>query len=215
MFISFEGPEGCGKTSQLAELSKFLSRQGRPVLTIREPGGTPIGDQIRDILLDMENKEMCSRTETLLFQASRAQLVEQVILPHLKSGGVVLSDRYADSTLAYQGYGRQLDLNQLKSLIAFATGGLKPDLTLLLDVSVEVGLQRRARGGGWNRLDDQALAFYQRVRQGYLQMAQEEPQRWVRIDASQSRYEVQKAIRKIVLERLQVVSTTQAIRPAP
>jgi len=209
MFISFEGSEGSGKTWQVAELTSFLQERGDPVLLIREPGGTLIGDQIRAILLDMKNKEMSARAETLLFQASRAQLVEQVILPHLENGGVVVADRYADSTLAYQGYGRQLNLEQVKALVGFATGGLKPDLSLLLDVDVEVGLRRRAGGGGWNRLDDLSLAFYQRVRQGYLQMAEEDPQRWVKIDAGQAIEKVQQDIQKVVLERISRVRSLQ------
>ncbi|MBN2549782.1 MAG: dTMP kinase [Anaerolineales bacterium] len=202
VFITFEGSEGCGKTRQVAELDKYLQQQGYPVLVIREPGGTTIGDQIRGILLDFKNAEMCFRTETLLFQASRAQLVDQVILPYLHEGGVILGDRYADSTLAYQGYGRQLDLEQVKSLVAFATGGLKPDLTMLLDVDVEVGLQRRAGGGGWNRLDNQALAFYKRVRQGYLNLAQADPERWAIIDAGQPLEQVQAAIQQVVMHKL-------------
>jgi dTMP kinase len=199
LFITFEGPEGSGKTSQMAVLAAYLCQQGYPVLATREPGGTPIGDQVRDILSDMDNKAMQPRTELLLFQASRAQLVEQVILPHLREGGIVLCDRYGDSTLAYQGYGhQQFDLDQVRALIAFATGGLKPDLTLLLDVDVEVGLRRRARDGEWNRLDDYELAFHKRVRQGYLQMAQAEPQRWVIVDAAKPPDQVQAAIRRIV-----------------
>jgi dTMP kinase len=188
LFITFEGPEGSGKTSQMADLAAYLCQQGYPVLSTREPGGTPIGDQIREVLSDLGNDAMQPRTELLLFQASRAQLVEQVIIPHLKQGGIVLCDRYADSTLAYQGYGhQQFELDQVRALIAFATGGLKPDLTLLLDVDVEIGLRRRLHGGEWNRLDAYELAFHQRVRQGYLQMAQEEPPD-----------QVQAAIRRIV-----------------
>jgi dTMP kinase len=203
MFITFEGPEGSGKTCQLADLAKFLRLEGYPVLATREPGGTSIGDQIRAVLLsDLENTEMHPRTEILLFQASRSQLIEQIILPHIYDGCVVLCDRYADSTLAYQGYGHQLDLEQLRALIEFATGGLKPDLTLLLDVDVEVGLRRRATGGEWNRLDAYDLEFHQRVRQGYFQLVQDEPQRWVIIDAGQPPEKVQEAIRQVVLERL-------------
>lgn len=202
IFITFEGSEGCGKTRQVAELDSYLRQLGYPVMVIREPGGTAIGDQIRSILLDFKNAEMCFRAETLLFQASRAQLVDQVILPHLHKGGVILGDRYADSTLAYQGYGRQLNLEQVRNLVAFATGGLKPDLTLLLDVDVEVGLRRRAGGGGWNRLDDLALAFYERVRQGYLELARADSQRWAIIDAGQPLAQVQAAIQQAVLKRL-------------
>jgi dTMP kinase len=204
MFITLEGPEGSGKTSQLALLVDFLRQQGYTVLATREPGGTQIGDQIRAVLSDMGNQEMRPRTELLLFQASRSQLVEQVIRPHLQEGGIVLCDRYADSTLAYQGYGHQtFPLEQVQAIISFATGGLKPDLTLLLDVDVKDGLQRRAQGGDWNRLDAYQLEFHQRVRQGYLQMAQAEPQRWVMIDASRSMEAVQAEIREVVLAALE------------
>jgi dTMP kinase len=202
LFITLEGSEGSGKTSQIGPLAEYLRQTGYSVLATREPGGTIIGDQIRAILADLKNTAMQPRTEILLFQASRTQLVEEVIRPHLKSGGVVLSDRYADSTLAYQGYGYCLDLAQLKNIITFATGGLKPDLTLLLDLDVEEGLRRRASGGQWNRLDSFEPAFYQRVRQGYLQMTREEPERWVIIDAALPPEMVQAAIRKVVVERL-------------
>ncbi len=205
MFITFEGPEGSGKTTQAAMLAEFLSRKGYAVLATREPGGTPIGDQIRAILSNLENVDMQPRTEILLFQASRAQLVEQVIRPHLSRGGIVVCDRYADSTLAYQGYGHQVDLEQLKIIVQFATAGLKPDLTLLLDLDVELGLQRRARGGGWNRLDAYDLDFHRRVRQGYHQLAQAEPQRWVIIDADQPAESVQRAVRQAVLSRLEAM----------
>ncbi len=200
MFITMEGPDGSGKTSQQVLLADFLRKNGYPILATREPGGTPIGDQIRKILSDLKNQEMNPRTELLLFQASRAQHVEQVIWPHLQKGGVVLCDRYADSTLAYQGYGHQtFPLDQVRAIIDFATGGLKPDLTLLLDIDVEAGLQRRVQGGDWNRLDAYQLEFHQRVRQGYLQMVHAEPQRWVVIDASRTVDEVQEDIRKVVL----------------
>jgi len=203
MFITLEGPDGSGKTSQLALLVDFLRQQGYTVLATREPGGTQIGDQIRAVLSDLSNQEMRPRTELLLFQASRAQLVEQVVRPHLQEGGIVLCDRYADSTLAYQGYGHQtFPLDQVQSIIHFATGGLKPDLTLLLDVDVKAGLQRRAQDGDWNRLDAYQLEFHQRVRQGYLQMAQAEPRRWVVIDASRSMDEVQTELREVVLRSL-------------
>ncbi len=202
MFITFEGSEGSGKTSQLAQLVAFLQQSGYTVLTPREPGGTAIGEQVRSVLFDLQNTSMLPSTEVLLFQASRAQLVGEVIRPYLASGGVVLCDRYADSTLAYQGYGRQLDLVQLRALIDFATGGLKPDLTLLLDVAVEVGLQRRSQDGNRNRLDILDVDFYQRVRQGYLELARLEPQRWVVINAGQSSEVVQASIRRVVLQRL-------------
>ncbi len=202
VFITLEGPEGSGKTYQIAALSDCLRQQGYDVLQTREPGGTAIGDQVRAILGNLENTAMRPRTEILLFQASRAQLVEEVLRPHLESGGVVVCDRYADSTLAYQGYGHGFDLEQLRSLIDFATGGLKPDLTLLLDVDVREGLRRKTRGGEWNRLDAYAVEFHERVRRGYLEMARQDPQRWVKVDAAQPPEQVQAVLREIVLSRL-------------
>ncbi len=204
MFITLEGPEGSGKTSQLPKLAEYIYQRGFDILTTREPGGTSISEQIRTVLHNLENKEMNPRTEILLFQASRAQLVEQVIRPHLDKGGVVLSDRYSDSTLAYQGYGHQIDIESLKVLVTFATGGLKPDLTILLDVDVETGLRRKELKGEWNRLDAYDLDFHQRVRRGYFNLVQAEPERWVVIDASQSPVKVQEEMRRVVSERLNV-----------
>ena len=203
MFITFEGSEGSGKSSQQIQLAEYLIAGGFPVLATREPGGTEIGEQVRVILSDLKNTAMHPRAEILLFQASRAQLVEQVIRPHLEKGGVVLCDRYADLTIAYQGYGYQLvDLAVLRKIVSFATGGLQPDLTLLLDLDVEEGLRRRAHGGEWNRLDAYELAFYQRVRQGYHEMARAEPDRWVIIDAGKPPDQVQAAIRSVIMQRL-------------
>jgi dTMP kinase len=204
MFITLEGPDGSGKTSQLPKLAEYLRESGFEVLTTREPGGTSISEQIRTVLHNLENKEMNPHTEILLYQASRAQLVEQVIRPHLTKGGIVVSDRYADSTLAYQGYGHQIDIESLRMLVSFATGGLKPDLTILLDVDVETGLRRKELKGEWNRLDAYDLNFHQRVRQGYLQLVQAEPVRWVVIDASQSPKQVQNEMRRVVGERLHI-----------
>ncbi|HEX9013122.1 MAG TPA: dTMP kinase, partial [Anaerolineaceae bacterium] len=181
MFITLEGPDGGGKSSQLGPLAEYLRQEGYRVLTTREPGGTTIGDRVRQVLLDPANTGMQPRTEVLLFQASRAQLVEQVIRPHLASGWVVICDRYADSTLAYQGYGQGGDLPVLRALLDYATGGLKPDLTLLLDVDAEVGIHRIAsrqpgyEDGQWNRLDANTLAYHERVRAGYHELAQMEP----------------------------------------
>ena len=145
---------------------------------------------------------MNPRTEILLFQASRAQLVEQVIRPHLQRGGVVLSDRYADSTLAYQGYGHQIEIEPLRVLVSFATGGLKPDLTILLDVDVETGLRRKELKGEWNRLDAYNLDFHQRVRKGYFNLVKAEPERWEVVDASQTPTEVQEELQKVISKRL-------------
>ena len=204
MFITLEGPEGSGKSSQLPALAEFLRSRGYTVLTTREPGGTPIGDQVRQVLTRMENQGMSPRSETLLFCAARAQLVDQVIRPALARGEVVISDRYADSTLAYQGYGHGNDLTVLRQLLHFATGGLWPDLTLLLDVDSAAGLERRRSSGGeWNRLDDYALSFHQRVRQGYLDLARSQAERWVVVDAAQSMDAVQQALRQVILHRLE------------
>lgn len=203
MFITLEGVEGSGKTTQLPLLAEYLQGQGYDVLTSREPGGTPVGDQIRRVLLDLKNTSMLPRTEILLFQASRAQLVEEVIKPHLARGGIILCDRYADSTLAYQGYGYQVvDLELLRQVVHFATSGLKPDLTLFLDVDVEMGLRRRSKDGDLNRLDVYRLEFYQRVRLGYQELIRLEPQRWVVVDASQTLEVVQETMRQVVMERL-------------
>lgn len=183
-FITLEGPEGGGKTLQAARLVDDLKSRGFDALLTREPGGTPISDQIRQVLGNLDNTAMDPRTEFLLFSAARAQHVQQVIQPHLDNGGVVVCDRYFDSSLAYQGFGHQLDLGTLREVTRLATNGLTPNLTLLLDLPVKQGLDRRQRGGDWNRLDAYALEFHQRVRQGYTQLAAEEPDRWVVIDAA-------------------------------
>jgi len=203
MFITLEGPEGSGKSSQIPSLAAFLRERGHAVLTTREPGGTVIGDQVRQVLMRMENTAMNPRTETLLFCAARAQFVEEVVRPHLAAGEIVISDRYADSTLAYQGYGHGNSLETLRALLAFATGGLQPDLTLLLDVDPKIGLSRRKTSGGeWNRLDAYEVAFHCRVRDGYLELARQELQRWRVIDASQPAEVVQSALRQAVLAAL-------------
>ncbi len=186
-------------------LAKYLTGRGYNVLTTREPGGTSIGDQIRRILLDSANTDMQPTSEFLLFSAARAQHVRQVILPHLERGGIVLCDRFADSSLAYQGYGHQLELGVLKIITRFATHNLVPDLTLYLDVPVQVGLGRKAGGSGdsWNRMEQQTLAYHERVRSGYLQMAESEPNRWVVIDATHSIQQVQSQVRESVLACLE------------
>jgi dTMP kinase len=202
MFITFEGPEGSGKTLQIKLLAEFLRSQGKQVLTTREPGGTSIGDQVRSVLTRMDNVAMHPRTEILLFLASRAQLVEELVRPQTRGGWIVLCDRYADSTLAYQGYGHGYDLALLRGLLDFATGGLRPDMTLLLDIDPEVGLARKRGSSEWNRLDAYQLSFHQHVRAGFLELAQAEPDRWVTVDAAQTPDAVQAAIRQVVLERI-------------
>ena len=194
-FITFEGPDGSGKTAQLDILADEFIQAGYPILRTREPGGTPIGDQIRSTLLDLKNTAMIDRAEALLYQAARAQLVDEVIKPHLAKGGVVISDRYADSTLAYQGYGHQNTVSSLEGIINYATGGLIPDLTFLLDLAPEVGLQRRMDAGGVNRLDSYDIEFHKRVRTGYLELVEADPLRWVVIDADRPFAEVQVNLR--------------------
>ena len=202
MFITLEGPEGSGKTSHIPYLVEYLREQGYTVFPTREPGGTSIGEQIREILHSLKNTEMHPRTETLLYQASRAQFVEQVIKPRRAMGEIVLSDRYADSTIAYQGYGHQQDLEQVRALVHYATGGLLPDLTVLLDVNVEIGLKRKQKADEWNRLDAYTVEFHRRVRAGYLEMVRQEPSRWRVVDAGRAWKSVQEELRKVISSRL-------------
>lgn len=204
-FITLEGPDGSGKTTQAHLLVEWLRDRGHDVLLTREPGGTDIGDQIREVLHDSANATMDARTEFLLYSASRAQHVSELIRPSLAAGRVVISDRYADSSLAYQGYGRGLDLETLHTITAFATQGLRPDLTLYFDIAAGEGLQRRLLSGEtWNRMDAEALAFHRRVRAGYLELASEEPHRWKIIDANRPIGEVQRDVRAVVEARLEV-----------
>ena len=203
MFITLEGPEGSGKTSHVPYLVEYLREKGHVVFPTREPGGTSISEQIRGILHDLKNAEMHPRTETLLYQAARAQIVEQVIRPRLEAGEIVISDRYFDSTIAYQGYGHQQNLEEVRTLVKYATGGLVPDLTILLDIDVEAGLKRKTQNGAeWNRLDAYTIEFHRRVRAGYLEMVSREPKRWVVVDASREWNGVQEDLRKVIVEKL-------------
>ncbi len=202
MFITLEGPEGSGKTSHLPPLVDYLRAKGHIVSATREPGGTSIGEQIRAVIHDLKNQEMHPRTETLLYQAARAQIVEQFIKPRLEAGEVVISDRYYDSTIAYQGYGHQQDLEQVRALVKYATGGLVPDLTILLDLDVEVGLGRKKKDNEWNRLDAYTVEFHKRVRTGYLKMVEAEPDRWVVVDAEQPWESVQQDLRMVIEAKL-------------
>jgi dTMP kinase len=210
LFITFEGPEGSGKSTQARLLYERLHARGYPVILAREPGGTRISDLIRRIVLELQYAEMAPTTETLLFSAARAQLVSEVIQPYLNQGGVVLCDRYADSTYAHQGYGLGRDLAELRAVTAIATGGLVPDITIYLNLSAEEGLERKrlkgARGQGskgageqaalpshpsrpttveWNRLDARGLAYHQKVVAGYEALIAQEPDRWRSFDAYQ------------------------------
>ncbi|MBT3338943.1 MAG: dTMP kinase [Anaerolineae bacterium] len=202
MFITLEGPEGSGKTSHIPHLVEFLREQGYTVFPTREPGGSSIGEQIREVLHSLDNTEMHPRTETLLYQAARAQFVEEIIQPRLNAGEIVISDRYADSTLAYQGYGHQQELAHVHALIHYATGGLVPDLTILLDLDVEVGLARKTNADEWNRLDAYDVEFHQRVRAGYLNLVEAEPQRWLVVDAEQEWGKVQENLKRSLVEKL-------------
>lgn len=201
--ITLEGPDGSGKTTQLLHLTCWLTDQGYTVLKTREPGGTQIGERIRVLLHDTVHTEMVAHTEILLYSASRAQLVAEVIRPALEEGTIVLCDRYFDSTYAYQGYGRGLSLDDLQTITEFAVQGLVPDLTVYLDVPPEVGLQRRAQSGeALNRLDRETLAFHTRVRDGYLALVNAEPARWSVIDATRSIDEVQHDIQAVIRQHL-------------
>lgn len=203
MFITLEGPEGSGKTSHIPPLVEYLRDKGYVVFPTREPGGTSIGEQIREVIHDLKNEEMHPRTETLLYQAARAQIVEEVFKPRLAAGEIVISDRYYDSTIAYQGYGHQQDLDQVRALVKYATGGLVPDLTVLLDVDVEEGLKRKKKDNEWNRLDAYTVDFHERVHAGYAEMVKREPNRWVVVDANRKWDEVQEELRIVILGRLQ------------
>lgn len=203
MFVTFEGPEGSGKSSQIALLAPYLQEQGFTIVTTREPGGTPIGDEIRACVHNVANTAMTPIAEMLLYSASRAQHVGELIRPSLASGHIVLCDRFADSTIAYQGYGRGLNLDQLHQVTQIATEGLQPDITFLLDVDVEQGLARRTGGGlEMNRLDLETVQFHQRVREGYHAMAKTDPARWIIVNAERPLSIIQEELRTKIVERL-------------
>ena len=198
-FITFEGGEGCGKSTQIRILAERLRAAGREVLLTREPGGTTLAEKIRSLVREESDDPPNSRAETLLFLASRAQVVENVIRPALAAGTWVLCDRFADSTFAYQGYGRGLDLASLKELNSFATGGLVPDRTVLLEVSPEVSAKRmRAREAATNtdadRMEKAGDGFHSRLKQGFLELAAMEPERFAVIPADGSVEEVEEAV---------------------
>jgi dTMP kinase len=200
LFLTLEGPEGSGKSTQCKLLAEHLTSLGHNVLLTREPGGTEISQQVRQIIMDMKNKSMFPATEFLLFSSARAQLVREKIRPHLNSGGIVICDRYFDSSLAYQGYGHGLPLDSIRAITTFATDNLTPDLTLLLDIDPERGLRRRqSNNEEWNRLDDYELAFHRRVRDGFFELVKAAPARWRVINADKNVEELQKEIREIVM----------------
>ena len=193
LFITFEGPEGAGKSTQIRRLAARLERSGVPHRLTREPGGTVIGDRLRELVLDTRS-QMSPMTEFLIYSASRAQLVREVIRPALARGELVVCDRYVDSSYAYQGYGRGLNLAQLRAVSEAATGGLTPDLTVLLDVEPELGLQRAARVGELDRIEQAGLEFNRRVRPGFLDLAAEEPERFLVLDATRPQSDLAEAI---------------------
>ncbi|MEI8242022.1 MAG: dTMP kinase [bacterium] len=203
MFITFEGPEGSGKTTQIRALAEQLNACGLLTQLTREPGGTPTGEAIRRLLQhDSSDAEMAHRTEVLLFCASRAQIVEQVIRPALEQGTWILCDRFIDSTLAYQGYGRGFALEELRALNRFATGGLVPDLTLLLDIPVAESFRRiAARPAEKDRMERAEQAFHERLREGYLELAQSEPQRFRIVPTARPPEQTRAAIWDAVRER--------------
>lgn len=200
IFISFEGIEGSGKTIQARLLDEFLRKKGYTVVLTEEPGGTQIGLRIRELLLSVEHQEMTSVTELMLYNASRAQLIKEVILPAIKRGAIVITDRFNDSTVAYQGYGRGIDLNLIDSIDRIVTAGLKPDITILLDLDVKVGLKRNRGIHKADRLELEDKAFHKKVRNGYLEIAAKEPERIKLIDASKSIEEIHSKIVSIITE---------------
>ncbi|MCL2332052.1 MAG: dTMP kinase [Actinomycetia bacterium] len=202
IFLTFEGGEGCGKSSHMAWLAEVLRQAGRQVLAVREPGATAVGEPIRAVLLDPKNREMAPLTELLLYEAARAQLVAESIRPALESGAVVLCDRFFDSTTAYQGYGRGLDLRQIADLNLVATGGIVPDRTFILEVAAEIGLQRATKATKPDRLEQEAPAFHERVHEGFYAIAAADPVRVRLIDTSGSKPATRAAIARQLVDLL-------------
>jgi dTMP kinase len=202
-FIVFEGVEGCGKTTQMQLCSQWLESLGVSVVLTREPGGTELGSDLRRLLLEKsEDKPVGEITELLLYAADRAQHIEQELKPNLAAGKYILCDRYTDSTIAYQGYGRGLSMSIINQLNNIATDGLESDLTIWLDIDVEVGLARKRGQATLDRIEQEAIAFHRRVQQGYTELAATYPSRIVRVDGSLSKEVVQKKIQEILNYRL-------------
>lgn len=193
LFISFEGIDGCGKSTQADLLRSYLESKGEQVELLREPGGTALSEQIREILLNPNNDKMDPSTESILLSASRAQLTREIIIPALERGNVVICDRYADSTLAYQGYGRGINLEWLEKLNAFATAGLKPDITLLVDLPVDEALNRM-QSKSFDRIEMEGIEFLEKVRSGYLELTDRFSKRYFMIDGMETIEEMSKKI---------------------
>ncbi|MBC8436397.1 MAG: dTMP kinase [Candidatus Omnitrophica bacterium] len=195
-FITFEGSEGCGKSTQSRLLYEYLKKQGRRVIYLREPGATKISEKIRKILLDAKNDSMSAECEMLLYMAARAQIIKEIIEPALKNRKIVICDRFLDSTLAYQGYGLGMEINLIKDIGNFVTRRIKPDLTILLDLPVKKGLHYRRLAK--DRIEKRSLEFHARVRQGYLKLAQDEPARIKIVKVAREKSVTQKKIRELV-----------------
>ncbi|WP_214764680.1 dTMP kinase [Exiguobacterium sp. s141] len=202
MFITVEGPDGSGKTTQLQLLVQSLTEQGYEVVVTREPGGTKVGNSIREVLLSPEHDEMTPRVEMMLYAASRAQNIDQVIRPALRRGAVVVCDRFVDASIAYQGYGLQYDLSQILSLNDWATAGIKPDLTFLFDLTPDQASHRMKDRGQLDRIESRDESFHQRVYEGFQILLEQHPERMVRIDANASIETIQDEVLDITLERL-------------
>jgi len=195
-FITFEGSEGSGKSTQSKLLCSYLKKKGYKVMFLREPGATKIGEKIRGILLDVKNKSMLADCETLLYMAARAQLVNEIIIPAIKEGKIVICDRFQDSTLAYQGYGLGINIQAIKCIGDFATSGLKPDLTIFLDLPVVKGLKHRSKTK--DRIEERSFKYHLRVRKGYLKLAKENPKRIKIIKVHDHKLKTQEQIRELV-----------------
>lgn len=205
LFITLEGPDGSGKSTQIEYLRKYFFDRGIETVLTREPGGTEIGEKLRDIILDRGNSDMCDMTEALLYAASRAQHVEQLIKPALAAGKVVVCDRFIDSSIAYQGYGRKLG-DAVRMINEFAVDGCMPDLTFLLEISPEIG-KSRIKSESQDRLEQEEIAFHNRVYAGYREIAKVYPQRFVEIDAGRDKL----SIKKDILKRVEVVLTDRGL----
>lgn len=197
LFITFEGPDGCGKTTQMKLLAEYFKKKGKEVVLTREPGGKGLGEKVREILLNYDG-EVSDRCESFLFLADRAQNIDIIVNPAVKEGKIVLCDRHIDSTVAYQGYGRGLNIDRINMLNNLATNGKKPDLTLVFDVDIETSMKRV--GKEKDRMESAGIDFHNRVRKGYLELAKQEPKRIKVLDATKSIEEIHKDVINILAE---------------
>ena len=214
MFITFEGTEGCGKSTQVKLFAEYLASSGIPFVSTREPGGSNTGKKIREILLDSKNREITSRAELLLYAADRAQHVEEVIRPALLEGKTVLCDRYTDATWAYQGFGRGLDLGLIENLNTLAAEGVRPDLTFWIDCPVEVGLRRAFKRAEDEEIDEmrfenEELSFHRRVRDGYRSVSEAEAERFAVVDGTAPVHEIHKTCVEIFINRSAVICSKE------